>query len=250
MTRLLDGKIILVTGAGRGIGAASAKLFAVEGAKVVLASRTRTELDAVARAIRDDGGEALVHTADVTQDNDLADLFSAAIASFGRLDGVFACAGIESDTPSIVSIDVETFDHLMDGNLKSTWLTLKHAAKALDSGGAIVTTSSIASVITNTRTGVYAAAKAGINRLTEVAARELGPRGIRVNTLAPGATRTDMIVSWEKRVPGVTDRLAGATPLGRLAEPHEVAEAAAWLLSDRASFVNGAFLLVDGGISI
>lgn len=249
MAGLLNGKIIVITGAGRGIGAASAKLFAAEGAKVVLASRTREQLDAVAETIRKVGGEAIVHRTDVTSDAEVAALFSAAIAGYGRVDGVFACAGIESESDSVLTLDTASYDRLADGNLKSTWLTLKHASAVLADKGSIVVTSSIASVITNTRTGIYAATKAAINRLGEVASRELGPRGIRVNTLAPGATRTEMISSWEERTPGVTQRLSAATPLGRLAEPEEVAEAAAWLLSDRASFVSGAFLLVDGGIS-
>lgn len=248
MSLLLNNKVIVVTGAGRGIGAAAAELFAEEGAKLVLAARTQSQLDAVAGNIRRRGGEAVVHPADVTLDGAVAGLFAAARAAYGRVDGVFACAGVESDNTSALTIDEASYDRLVDGNLKSTWLTLKHAATVLSDGGALVVTSSIASVITHTRTGVYAATKAAINRLSDVALRELGPRRIRVNTLAPGATRTEMIRNWEERAPGVTQRLAAATPLGRLAEPREVAEAAAWLLSDRASFVNGAFLLVDGGI--
>lgn len=249
MPRLLENKIVVVTGAGRGIGAASAKLFAEEGARIVLASRTREQLDGVAQSIREQGGDAVVHRTDVTEESEVADLFSATIAAYGRIDAIFACAGVESENANILSIDLDSFNHLVEGNLKSTWLTLKYGAPALADGGSIVVTSSIASVITNTRTGIYAATKAAINRLAEVASRELGPRGIRVNTLAPGATRTEMISNWEERVPGVTERLSAATPLGRLAEPREVAEAAAWLLSDRASFVSGAFLLVDGGIT-
>lgn len=254
MVGLLAGKVILVTGAGRGIGAAAARLFAREGARVALASRSPDQLADVARDIEAAGGEAAAFPADVSRDGEVAALVERAVERFGRLDGAFACAGLGSGgKASVVDVGEDFYDEIFNANVRTAWLTVKHVAAALvkqGEGGAIVTTSSIASTITNTQAGIYASAKHAVDRLSTVAARELGPRGIRVNTIAPGATRTEMFRKWEENTPGVTEAIARTTPLQRLGEPHEIAEAAAWLLSDRASYVSGAFLLVDGARSV
>lgn len=254
MAGLLTDKVIVVTGAGRGIGAAAARLFAAEGAAVVLASRSADELAQVAATIEAAGGRASWLRTDATVDADLRALISFALASHGRIDGAFACAGKGSGgSASVIDIEEEDFDDSFAANTRSAWLTVRHVAKAMieaGKGGSIVTTSSVASTMTATRGGIYAAAKHAVDRLSTVAARELGPFGVRVNTIAPGATRTEMFASWERNRPGITEEIARTTPLGRIGEAHEIAEAAAWLLSDRASYVSGAFLLVDGARSV
>lgn len=256
MSRLLEGRKLLVTGAGRGIGAAAAQLFVEEGAKVLIASRTITELEAVAARIAAIHGQGQVHllSADVSQRADVERLVAHADDVLGGVDGAFACAGVGSGGKlSVLDLDDADYDASFNANTRSSWLTVQAVARSLIARrepGSIVTTSSIASVMTNTRAGVYAAAKRAVDRLSTLAARELGPHGIRVNVVAPGATRTEMLQAWERQEPGALDQLARTTPLGRLGEPREVAQAAAWLLSERASYVSGAFLLVDGARSV
>ncbi|MEO4002066.1 SDR family NAD(P)-dependent oxidoreductase [Mesorhizobium sp. CAU 1732] len=254
MAGLLTDKVVLVTGGGRGIGAASARLFAAEGAAVVLASRSSDEIAAVAETIEAIGGKASWQRADVSVGDEVSALISFVVSRHGRIDGAFACAGMGSGgSGSVLDIEEKDFDASFDANTRSAWLTVKHVSKAMiaaGKGGSIVTTSSIASTMTNTRGGIYAAAKHAVDRISTVAARELGPLGIRVNTIAPGATRTEMFARWEKSKPGITEEIARTTPLGRIGEASEIAEAAAWLLSDRASYVSGAFLLVDGARSV
>lgn len=248
---LLEGQRLIVTGGGRGIGEAAARLFVEEGARVVVASRTAAEVERVVISINAHHGAGSAHpvVTDVTQEGSVAELVARAQTLLGGIDGVFACAGVGVSTASVIDLDVETFQGAFNANTLSSWLTVRHVARALiaqGTGGSIVTTSSIASVVPQTQAGIYAAAKSAVDRLSRLAAHELGPHQIRVNTIAPGATRTAMLDAWEKKAPGTIQQVSRAAPLGRMAEPREVAEAAAWLLSKRASYVSGVFLLVDG----
>ncbi|MFD2469147.1 SDR family NAD(P)-dependent oxidoreductase [Amycolatopsis silviterrae] len=248
---LLDGKIAFITGAGRGIGAAAARLFAEEGAKVVLAARTETQLKAVAEQVRADGGVADYVRCDLADPDSVQAAIDRVLELHGRLDLAFNNGAIATRPRPLDQVPLADFDRLYEVNLRGPWLAMAAEVKAMRAGGgAIVNTSSIGSFGANPALPVYGAVKRALNSLTESAAVAYGPEGIRVNAITPGTTMTEMIRRWEAESPGLLDQLAETTPLGRAAEPAEIAEAAAWLLSDRASYVTGAVLRVDGGARV
>ncbi|WP_428933926.1 SDR family NAD(P)-dependent oxidoreductase [Streptomyces sp. ACT015] len=247
---LLDGKVAFVTGAGRGIGAAAARLFAREGARVLLASRTESQLKAVTEEIRAAGGTADHVRCDLADPESVRSAVGSAVELYGRLDVAFNNGATGQDPGPLERLPEADFDHVMAVNLKGPWLAMSAeiaAIRATAGRGAIVNTSSIGALMANPWLPAYAAAKRALNSLTASAAATYGPEGIRVNAIAPGTTMTEMIDEWEAKSPGIVDQLNAQTPLGRAADPQEIAEAAAWLLSDRASYVTGEVLRVDGG---
>lgn len=249
---LLADKVILVTGASTGIGAEAARLFAAEGATVVLAARTEDLLAAVAKQITADGGTADHVVGDVSVAADVQRMVDAAMDRYGRLDGAFNNAGISQGGGLLADVEEETFDRVMAVNLKGIWLALRAEIRAmlrLASPGSIVNASSVGGLRGGAGLGAYSASKHAVIGLTRTAAQEYGPYGIRVNALAAGTTETPMIAAWREREPRITEQLNAATPLRRLAQPSETAQAAAWLLSDRSSYVTGAVLPVDGGLT-
>ncbi|ARF59126.1 SDR family NAD(P)-dependent oxidoreductase [Streptomyces gilvosporeus] len=250
---LLSGKVSLITGASSGIGAATAKLFAREGAAVVLAARRVDRLHALVSEIRRTGAEAAYIAMDVSQEEDVRRAVEFTVEKYGRLDLAFNNAGVGCDHESMHLMQQETYDDVMGTNVRGVWHCLQHEISAMlhnGVGGSIVNNSSVAGLQAIPAGAPYIASKHAVIGLTKAAAAEYAPQGIRVNSVAPGTTRTEIIAGWFDRNPGLEEQLHRATPQARTAEPEEIAQAVAWLCSDRSSFVTGAVLPVDGGYTL
>jgi len=245
----LEGKVGLVTGGTSGIGRETAVLFAQAGAKVVVAGRREAEGNETIELIRSAGGEGLFVKTDVSRAAEVEALVQRIVERFGRLDVAFNNAGVEGVWVPIVRQSEEDFDRTIDINLKGVWLCLKYEIKQMlkqGGGGAIVNMSSVTGLEGSAGAAAYSASKHGVIGLTKSAALETAKNGIRVNAVCPAVVETAM----GKRLfgaPPVHKQVLGYHPIGRFGRPAEIAEAVVWMCSDRASFMTGQSLVLDGG---
>jgi 3-oxoacyl-[acyl-carrier protein] reductase len=238
----LHGKIALITGASRGIGAAIARRLAADGATVAIHYRSG---QAAAEALAQEIGKAAAFQADITQPAEALRLAEAVAAQFGRIDILVNNAGIIE--PGLFgAIDPASFERQFTINTLSVLLMMQAAVPHFPaSGGRVVNISSSLAMAPLESTVVYSASKAAVNTLTQGFARELGKKRITVNAVAPGATETDMTADLD---PAIKDRISSATPLGRWAKPEDIADTVAFLASDAARFITGRIITVDGGL--
>jgi NAD(P)-dependent dehydrogenase (short-subunit alcohol dehydrogenase family) len=249
MTRELEGKVGLVTGGTSGIGRETAVLFAKAGAKVVVAGRRATEGEETIEQVRAAGGEGLFVKTDVSKASEVETLIQKAVEKFGRLDVAFNNAGIEGVWSPIVRQSEEDWDRTIATNLKGVWLCLKYEIRQMlkqGGSGAIVNMASITGLVGAAGAAAYSASKHGVIGLTQTAALENAKSGIRINAVCPGVIETSM-ADRLFRPPTVHKYVVSCHPIGRLGKPMEIAEAVVWMCSDRASFMTGQSIVLDGG---
>jgi NAD(P)-dependent dehydrogenase (short-subunit alcohol dehydrogenase family) len=245
------GKVALVTGGGSGIGRATALAFAREGAKVVIADRNVQRGEEAVSIIRDAGGTASFWRTDISIADEVEALVDYTMTTYGRIDLAFNNAGIEGNVKPLADQTEANFDAVIDTNVKGVWLSMKYEIPRMlkQGGGAIVNSSSVAGVTGFPGIGIYAASKHAVIGLTKTAALEYSPHGIRINAVNPAAIDTEMIDRLADGMNVKKDDLTTLHPIGRLGRVEEVAEAVLWLCSDKASFVTGHSLIVDGGFT-
>lgn len=249
----LDGKVAIITGAGSGIGRASALRFAAEGARLVIGDKSDS-VHETARMISDAGGTARAMTIDAGVEADVAAMVAAAIDAYGGLDIAFANAGIGGGMSGIFDLGAEEWAEILRVNLIGPYLMVKHAGKAMvdqGRGGSIIMTASVAGIRSGAGGPPYSASKAGVINLTKVSAQQMTGTGVRVNAICPGLTETGMTKPTfdYAKAKEVTHKLGQLNPLKRAAQPEELANVALFLASDQASYVNGQAIAVDGGLS-
>jgi NAD(P)-dependent dehydrogenase (short-subunit alcohol dehydrogenase family) len=249
MASEFEGKVGLVTGGTSGIGRETAVLFARAGAKVVVAGRREVQGNETIEMVREAGGDGLFVKSDVSKAAEVETLIQQVVERFGRLDIAFNNAGIEGIQAPIVKQSEEDWDRTIAINLKGVWLCLKYEIRQMlkqGGGGAIVNMASIIGLIGTAGVAAYSASKHGVIGLTKTAALENAKSGIRINAVCPGFTETPM-ADRIFRAPAVRKYVVDCHPIGRLGRPAEIAEAVVWMCSDRASFMTGQSLVLDGG---
>lgn len=247
-----EGKVALVTGGGSGIGRATAVAFAREGAQVVIGNRNVERGEETVSMIRAAGGTASFRRTDVLVAADIDALIKHAVSEYGGLDVAFNNAGIEGDAkPTVIDHTEANFDLVMDINVKGVWFSMKYEIPQMlkRGGGAIVNCSSVAGVVGFPGIGIYSASKHAVVGLTKAAALEYAAQGIRVNAVNPAVIDTEMVDRIAGGMNVKKDDLTTFHPIGRLGRVEEVAEAVLWLCSDKASFVTGHSMIIDGGFT-
>jgi NAD(P)-dependent dehydrogenase (short-subunit alcohol dehydrogenase family) len=251
-TGQFGGRVAFITGAGSGIGRATALAFAAQGAAVAVSDNAEQDLHETARLIEDQGGHALPVLGDVTRGDDVAAAVAAAVRQFGRLDFAFNNAGVEQPVAPLHEITDEQWDRIIDINLRGVFYGMKHEIPAIlaSGGGAIVNTSSGAGVIGIAGQSAYAASKHAVIGLTKAAALDYAAAGVRVNAVCPGIIETPMMDRFSGGTEEGRQRVIGQEPVGRMGRPEEIASAVLWLCSDLGAFTVGHALVVDGGQTV
>jgi len=246
-----SGQVVLITGAAGGIGRAAVLAFAQAGARVVAADLDGAGAELAALSARAAGARALAVQVDVASAASVQAMVAAVVAQFGRLDAAFNNAGVELEGAATADADDDAFDRTIAVNLRGVYLCMKHQIRQLlaqGGGGAIVNTASVAGLVGAATMPAYTASKHGVVGLTRAAALEYARRGIRVNAVCPGVVRTAMTERAVAQRPERAAFIDNLHPMGRIAEPAEIAATALWLCSPAASFVTGQALAVDGGM--
>lgn len=248
----LQGRGAIVTGAASGIGRASAKLFAAEGAKVLVMDRA-PEVEETAKAIAAAGGEAIARVGDVSSEGDISRAIDLAVSKFGALDVCFANAGISGGAKPFFELDANDWMSVLQVNLIGVFLAVKHASRVMRprGKGSIICTASVAGIRSGAGGGPYSASKAGVISLVQTGANFLMGTGVRINAICPGLIETGMTKPLfdYARARGTEERIGQLNPLKRPGRPEEIAGAALFLASDDASYLNGQAIAVDGGLS-
>lgn len=250
MNSVLTGKVALITGGSRGIGRAIALGFAQAGAQVVVASRKRAGVDAVAEEIRQAGGTALAIAAHVGDEEAIRSLVQSALGAFGQIDVLVNNAATNPHFGPVLEASPAQWDKIMQVNLRGVFLLCQQVVPGMrgQGGGSIINMASIEGLQPSKGIGIYSVSKAGLIHFTRALAQELGPLGIRVNALAPGLVRTDFSAALWKNA-DVAEAVAAHTPLRRLGVPEDIVGAALFLASSASDYVNGAVITVDGGLT-
>lgn len=250
----LDGKVAIITGAGSGIGRATAFLFAQEGAKVVVVDINDAAGEETVKMIKDGGGEAIFIHADVSKAEDVKNMVQKTVEKFGGLHVIVNNAGIVGEMIDTANYPEETFDKVIAVNLKGVWLGIKYAVAEIikSGGGSIINVASIGGLIGFPGISAYCASKAGVIALTKAAAIEYAKHNVRVNCIAPGVIETPLSTKpFAKLTPEIMEAHISRirlVPMGRMGKPEEVARVALFLASDDSSFITGAVITVDGGM--
>jgi NAD(P)-dependent dehydrogenase (short-subunit alcohol dehydrogenase family) len=248
MADRVKGKVALITGGGSGIGRATALLFASEGAKVVVADYNAEGGERTVRAIKEAGGEAIFHPADVANFKEVEAMVNRTVEHYGRLDCAFNNAGIEGEFAATPECSIENWQRVIGINLSGVFYCMKYEIPQMlkTGGGTIVNTSSICGLAGIANTSAYTAAKHGVAGLTKTAALEYSSRGIRVNAVCPGFIRTPMVARVMDRGSFDEKAVIQTHPINRFGKAEEIAEAVLWLSTDASSFVSGVPMPIDG----
>ncbi|MCH8250484.1 MAG: SDR family oxidoreductase [Proteobacteria bacterium] len=246
-----DDKVALITGGGIGIGRAVALAFAREGAKVVIGNRNVERGEEVVELIKSDGGDASYLQTDVTSESDIQALVEHAVSTYGRLDAAFNNAGVEGIIAPTADQTDDNYQFVMNTNVRGVFLSMKYEIPKMleNGGGAIVNNSSVAGLIGFPGAGIYCASKHAVMGLTKSTALEYSAHGVRVNSVNPAVIDTSMADRLADGIGASKDDLDAMHPIGRTGNVDEVANAVLWLCSDKASFVTGTSLAVDGGFT-
>tara|TARA_Y100001935_G_C17304030_1_gene511104 strand:- start:2061 stop:2825 length:765 start_codon:yes stop_codon:yes gene_type:complete len=247
--KLLDGKISLVTGAASGIGKATAIEMAKEGASLIISDLEKDKCEAVSETITREGGKAFSLPTDVSDEDSIMDMVDRIQSKFGRLDLAFNNAGVGGNFIKTDECDLAEWTKVISVNLTGVWLCMKHEIQIMlkNGGGNIVNTASVAGLVGMGYAPAYTASKHGVIGLTKNAALEYAKKNIRINAICPGVVETNMTKTADNQRPGWLEATAKLEPIGRVAQPEEMASAVVWLCSDGASYVTGHSMVVDGG---